>query len=221
MPKNYNYDETFDKLIDQDQLACEWAETELANLLERESGQYLDQITQQPEATATGLEQFISSTLSAIAHDRYSDPFRAYQMTKTILEYVVAGTFNSNPFRSTMTYPGGGTRHGRLSVADTGIQIGVFHTTQEPEQSAGIKRFGESAMERNEDTMRLLGALASTMGMTEIDDSFTSKLPPYGKPVPVTDLVTGDQVLATLHQATRDIDIIVRPTVSQQHQKVA
>lgn len=90
--------------------ACQWAEAELGYLLERESGQYLEQIAQQPEATTSGLRQFISTMLGSIAHDKYNDPEKAYKMTKRLIEYVVDGTFKGSHSRSSLTYPAWRTR---------------------------------------------------------------------------------------------------------------
>lgn len=222
MPKSNSYDATYDSLIDQDQMASQWAESELVKLLERESGQYLDQFTELPDILADGVERFTSDMLGSIARDKYNDPNWAYQMTTTLIEYIVAGTFNGKYSQSTPTYPAGRTRHGIESIADTGIQIGVYHTTVAPDEHDWTKTFSEASMARNEDTMRLLGTLAKTMGTeNDIDLSFIENLPVDDQPTTITELVSGDQVLATLHRATHDIDIIVRPIDSQQIQKVA
>lgn len=83
MPKNFESDSN------NYETACQWAEAELGYLLERESGHYLEQIPNLPEATASGLERFIPTMLGAIAQDQINDPDSVYQMTKTIIEYVV------------------------------------------------------------------------------------------------------------------------------------
>ena len=147
MPTNFESD------LDNYETACQWAGAELGYLLERESGHYLEQIPNLPEATASGLERFIPTMLGAIAQDQINDPDSVYQMTKTIIEYVVAGTFKGNHSQSTLTHPGG-TRYGMESVADKGVQIGIFQTTQDPGTYNGAKKFGESNIKRNEDTMR-------------------------------------------------------------------
>lgn len=221
MPKNFDLEAQYDANLNRRETACQWAEAELGYLLERESGHYLEQIPNQPEPAANGLEQFIPTMLGAIARDKYNDPYRAYEVAKTIVEYVVAGTFKGEHSRSTLTLPGG-TRYNNVRVRDTGIQIGIFHTTHEPTGTfKKAKRFGESSIKRNEDTMRLLGALGTTLG-TEQDISldFVNNLPLNDQPIAIAELVTGDQVFATLHRATHDIDIIVRPADAQR-QKVA
>lgn len=215
MPTNFELDSN------NYETACQWAEAELGYLLERESGHYLEQIAHKPEPTASGLEQFVPAMLDAIAHDKYCDSFRAYKMTKTIIEYVVAGTFKGEHSRSTLTYSAGRSRHGIDPVVETGIGIGVYHTTQEPDPEKWSKRFGEPSIKRNEDTMRLLGNLGTTLG-TEQDISldFVNNLPLNDQPIAIAELVTCDQVFASLHRATHDIDIIVRPADAQS-QKVA
>ena len=69
--------------------------------------------------------------------------------------------------------------------------------------------------------MRLLGSLATTLGTEhDINLDFMNNLPPNDQPTAIAELVTGDQVFATLHRATHDIDMIVRPADAQD-QKVA
>ena len=214
MPTNFELDSN------NYETACQWAEAELGYLLERESGHYLEQIPNLPEATASGLERFIPTMLGAIAQDQINDPDSVYQMTKTIIEYVVAGTYNGANSRSTLTYPGV-LRHDRVLVRDTGIQIGIFHTTQDPGTYKGSKRFSESSIKRNQDTEGLLRSLENTLATEEgFNFGFMDNPPSDNQLVRIGELVTRDQVFATMHRATHDIDIIVRPADAED-QKVA
>lgn len=220
MPKNFDLEAQYDANLNRRETACQWAEAELGYLLERESGHYLEQIPNQPEPAANGLEQFIPTMLGAIARDKYNDPYRAYEVAKTIVEYVVAGTYNGANARSTLTYPGV-LRHDKVLVRDTGIQIGIFHTTQDPGTYKESKRLSESSKKRNQDTEGLLKSLENTLATEEgFNFGFMDNPPSDNQPVSIGELVTGDQVFATLHRATHDIDIIVRPADAED-QKVA
>ncbi|HMS23569.1 MAG TPA: hypothetical protein PKB09_02065 [Candidatus Saccharibacteria bacterium] len=191
--------------------ACQWAEAELGHLLQRESGQYLEKIAEQPEEIANGLDLFASTMLGAIAREKYNDPEAVYKTTRIIIEYVVAGTFDGERF---LSYPGAGKSNVIESVAETGIGIGGYHTTKQIEEV-----FKELSMERNEDTMMVLGALQATLSDQDFNPDFMGNPPSDNRPFLIGELVTGHPVLA-LRRSPNVTDINLGPEYIQD-QKVA